>query len=205
MTWEAFRSAVVAAVTSAMPTAVRAPADNNGPTVTWSDGPRPFAAHRLLLSIVSTTFDHDHDSALSEGAEQALCSMATVTVQVTAESTHDSSARAGTAGATAPGDALWLLEQVRLGLRRVSVLDALVEAGVRIVGFPAATTGRSYPADGRIISAHSFDVQFRTIFEFDFGGDSEDAGLLERVIGEGEAGSDLEDVAFDVSDPTPEP
>lgn len=201
MTWEAFRTAVVAAVVSAMPTAVRAPADNNGPTVTWSDGPRPFAAHRLLLSIVSTTFDHDHDSSLSEGAAQALCSMATVTVQITAESTHDSSANSG----GAPGDALWLLEQVRLGLRRISVLDALTTAGVRIVGFPVATISRSYPADHRIISAHSFDVQFRTIFEYDFGGDAEDGGLIERVIGEGEAGGDLADVEFDVSDPTPEP
>lgn len=203
MTWEDFRDAVVAAVTGAMPSAVRSPANNDGPTVTWSDGPRPFAAHRLLLSIVSTTFDHDLDTSLSQGGEQELSSMATVTVQVTAESTHDSSARGGAGGA--PGDALWLLEQVRLGLRRVSVFEALVEAGVRIVGFPAATISRSYPADSRIISAHSFDVQFRTIFEFDFDGDTEDAGLLERVIGEGATGGDLEDVAFDVGDPTPEP
>lgn len=184
-----------------MPSAVSAPADNNGPTVTWADAPRPFASRRLLLSIVSTTFDHDHDSSLSEGAAQELCSMATVVVQVTAESTHDSPAVSG----GGPGDALHLLEQVRLGLRRISVLEGLVEAGVRIVGFPAATVSRSYPADGRIISAHSFDIQFRTIFDFDFAGDAEDGGLIERVIGEGEAGSDLEDVAFDVSDPTPEP
>ncbi len=201
MTWENLRAAVVAAVTGAMPSAVRSPANNDGPTVTWSDGPRPFAAHRLLLSIVSTTFDHDLDTSLSQGGEQELSSMVTVTVQVTAESTHDSSARS----ASAPGDALWLIEQVRLGLRRVSVLDALVEAGVRIVGFPGSTTSRSYLADGRLVSAHSFDVQFRTIFEFDFAGDTEDAGLLERVIGEGAAGGDLEGVAFDVSDPTPEP
>lgn len=184
-----------------MPSAVSAPADNNGPTVTWADGPRPFASRRLLLSIVSTTFDHDHDSSLSEGAAQEICSMATVTVQVTAESTHDSSSLAG----GGPGDALHLLEQVRLGLRRISVLEGLVEAGVRIVGFPAATVSRSYPADHRIVSAHSFDVQFRTIFEFDFGGDVETGGLIERVIGEGASASDLEDVAFDVSDPTPEP
>lgn len=201
MTWETFRAAVVAAITGAMPTAVRAPADNNGPTVTWSDAPRPFAAHRLLLSIVSTTFDHDLNSSLSEGGAQVLESMATVTVQVTAESTHDSSS----ASAGASGDALWLLEQVRLGLRRISVLDALTLAGVRVTGFPAATVSRSYPADHRIISAHSFDVQLRTILAFEFAGDTEVGGLIERVIGEGATGSDLEGVEFDVSDPTPEP
>ena len=181
-----------------MPAAVRAPANNDGPTVTWSDDRRPYARHRLLLSVVSTVFNHDRDSALSTGGEQELSTMATITVQFAAESAHDGSA--GPPGGSA-GDALWLLEQVRLGLRRVSVAQALFDAGVAIVGYPAITVSRSYPADGRIVSAHSFDVALRTILEApDFGAD-EDAGLIERVIGEGAA--DLENADVDVSDPTP--
>lgn len=199
MTWAEFRDSVVAAVTSAMPASVSAPANGDGPTVTWADGRRPFASRRLLLSVVSTTFDHDLDSSLSEGGTQDLRSMATVTVQVQAESTHDSSSLAD----GGPGDALHLIEQVRLGLRRVRVLEALQAAGMAIVGFPAATVSRSYPADGRIVSAHSFDVQLRTIFVYDFGADPDLGGLIERVVAEGE--DDLDGADIDVSDPTPEP
>lgn len=182
-----------------MPASVSAPADGDGPTVTWFDGRRPFASRRLLLSVVSTTFDHDLDSSLSEGGEQDLRSMATVTVQVQAESTHDSPSVAD----GGHGDALHLIEQVRLGLRRIRVLEALQAAGMAIVGFPATTVSRSYPADGRIVSAHSFDVQFRTILEYDFGDDLDLGGLIERVVAEG--ADDLEGADIDVSDPTPEP
>lgn len=194
-TWATFRAAVAAAVSAAMPSSVRAPANNDGPTVTWTDDRRPFGKHRLLLSIVSTRFDHDRDSALSTGGEQELSTMATVTVQVTAESVHDPSGAPG----SSPGDALWLLEQVRLGLRRVSVREALATAEAPIVGFPAATTSRSYPADGRIISAHSFDVQFRTVFDFD---PEESEGQIEHVEAEGEGG--LDGVEISVDDPTPD-
>lgn len=190
-TWQELRDAVVEAVTAAMPAAVRAPANLDGPTVTWTDDRRPFAKHRLLLSVVSTTFDHDRDSSLSDGGAQELSTMATVTIQVTAESSFD----------TPSADALWLLEQVRLGLRRVSVRDQLEDDGVPIVGFPASTTSRSYPADGRIISAHSFDVRVRVVLDFDTTG--EDAGLIETVIADG--ADDLADMDVTVADPTPEP
>lgn len=200
-TWTTFRAAVAAAVSAALPSAVRAPANNDGPTVSWTDDRRPFGRQRLLLAILSVRFDHDRDSALAEGGQQELSSMATVTVQVTAESNHDPAFGAG-AGSASPGDALWLIEQVRLGLRRAHVADALRTAEAPIVGFPLATVSRSYPADGRIVSAHSFDVQFRTVFDFDT---TEDDAVeqIEHVVGEGEGGLDGADISVD--DPTPDP
>lgn len=193
-TWAVFRDAVVAAVSAAMPAAVSTPANLDGPTVTWSDDARPYAKHRLLLSVVSAAYNHDRDSSLSTGGAQALSTMATIVVQVQAESSYDRS--------SAPGDALWLLEQVRLGLRRVSVRTALGVAGAAVVGFPGGTTSRAYPADGRIISAHSLDVGFRFTFVFDATG--EDAGLIEALESLGVDG-DVDDVAVDVVDPDPEP
>lgn len=192
-TWATFRTAVAAAVSAAMPSAVRAPANNDGPTVSWTDDRRPFGRHRLLLSIVSARFDHDRDSALSAGGDQTLSTMATITVQVQAESNHDLS--------SSPGDALWLLEQVRLGLRRVSVREALAAAEAPIVGFPLSTVTRSYPADGRIVSAHSFDVQFRVVFDFD--ASDESTGQIEHIEVEGDS-ADVLDVEISVDDPTPD-
>ncbi len=189
-TWAVFRDAVVAAVTGAMPVTVSTPANLDGPTVTWTDAARPFAKHRLLLGVVSTVFNHDRDSSLSTGGAQELSTMATVTVQVTAESSYDRS--------SAPGDALWLLEQVRLGLRRVSVREALADLQIAVVGFPLATVSRSYPADGRIISAHSFDVALRVVFDLDSG---EDAGLIESVEALGDAPGELDGVAIEVDAP----
>lgn len=190
-TVQSFREAVVAAVTAAMPSAVRSPANNDGPTVTWFDGARPFAKHRLLLQEISIVPEQDRDSALAEGGEQELSSAVVITVQVQAESSHDSGA----------ANALWLIEQVRMGLRKVSVREDLAEAEVAIASFPGPTSRRSYPADSRIISAASFDVSFRTVFDFDTEGES--AGLIERVIAEGT--SELDGADIDVSDPTPEP
>lgn len=176
-----------------MPAAVRAPANNDGPTVTWSDDRRPFARHRLLLSVVSTVNEHDRDSALSTGGEQELSSMKTITVQVQAESSHDPS--------STPGDALWLLEQVQLGLRKVSVREALATAECPIVGFPLNTTPRSYSADGRVVSAASFDVAFRFVFQLD---PDEVVEQVERVEAAGATGGEFEGVAIEVDDPTPD-
>lgn len=190
-TWLEFRNAVVAAVTAAMPSSVRTPANLDGPTVSWFDGRRPFGKHRILLQIVSTVNEHDRDSALSTGGEQTLSTSKRVTIQVQAESSFDD----------ASADALWLIEQVRLGLRKVSVRDALTTAGVVIRVFPGGETNRAFPADGRIVSAHSFDVTLGVVFDFDTEG--EDAGLIERAIGEGTA--ELDGADFDVTDPDPEP
>lgn len=199
-TWAEIKTAVESAVSAAMPAAVRTPANLDGPTVSWADGARPFGKHRLLLSVVSTTFDHDRDSSLSAGGEQELSSMATVTVQVQAESIHDQS--------SAPGDALWLIEQVRLGLRRVSVREALETAEMAIVGFPGSTVSRSYTADKRVVSAHSFDVQMRCVFDFD--ASDEDGGLIEHIEVDGATvtppdTNDLADVELEVDEPDPEP
>lgn len=202
-TWTTFRAAVAAAVSAALPSAVRVPANNDGPAISWTDDRRPFGGRggqRLLLGIVSTRFDHDRDSALAEGGQQELSSMCTITVQVTAESNHDPAFGAG-AGSASPGDALWLIEQVRLGLRRVVVADALREAECPIVGWPLATVSRSYPADGRVISAHSFDVSFRTVFDFDTSEDDA-VGQIEHIVGEGEG--DLDGADISVDDPTPD-
>jgi len=189
-TRESFRAAVEAAVLAAMPTAVSAPANNDGPDVGWVDGPGAIAEHQIQLSEVSTVFEMDRDTSLYVGGVQALSSFVLITVQVQAESIHDDPAL----------NALWLIEQVRLGLRRISVREALAAANIVIANFPSATTRRSYPADGRSISAASFDVTFRTEFTFDSG---EDAGLIERVVGEG--GDGLAGADIDVSDPAPEP
>lgn len=187
--WLAFRATVVAAVEAAMPSAVLAKT-----AVAWADGPRPFAGHHVLLSIVSAVFD-DRDSALSEGGPQTLESMAVITVQVTAESGFDSG----------DGDALWLIEQVRLGLRKVSVREALEAAGVVVAVFPRSTRNIGGIGDDRALSVHAFEVVFCTTFGLTT---LEDAGLVERVEGsaaiEDDAGGDLV-FTVEVTDPTPEP
>jgi hypothetical protein len=190
-TWQSFRTAVEAAVTNAMPSGVRTPANNDGPSVFWADGAMPYGKHLVQLSEVSVVYEHDRDTALYTGGAQSLSSFVAITVQVQCESQHDDPTL----------NAQWLIEQIRLGLRKVSAADALRTANVLIVGWPASTVRRSYPADGRQIPAHSFDVTFRTEFTFDATG--EDAGLVERAVGEGDDGLDGADI--DVTDPDPEP
>jgi hypothetical protein len=186
-----FRAAVAAAVQAAMPSSVSAPANNDGPAVFWVDGAMPYGKHLIQLSEVSVVYEMDRDTALYTGGAQTLSSFVAITVQVQCESQHDDPTL----------NAQWLVEQIRLGLRKVSVADALKTANVIIANFPSATVRRSYPTDGRIISAASFDVAFRTEFTFDATG--EDAGLIERVVAEGEGGLAGADV--DVTDPDPEP
>ncbi len=190
-TWQTFRAAVEAAVYAAMPSTVRTPANNDGPSVFWTDGPMPYGKHLVQLSEVSVVYEMDRDTALYVGGAQALSSFVAVTVQVQCESQHDDPTL----------NAQWLVEQIRLGLRKVSVREALQTANVIIASFPGAAVRRSYPADGHAISAASFDVTFRTELTFDATG--EDAGLIERVVGEGEGGLDGADI--DVTDPDPEP
>lgn len=186
-----------------MPAAVREPTNLDGPTVSWTDDARPFGQHRILLDVLSTVLEHDRDSALSTGGEQELSTMATIMVQVTFESVHDRSFAGTGSPSSAPADALWLVEQVRLGLRRVPVAEALAAAACPIVGFPGAVVKRSYPADGRIISARSFDVVFRTVFDFDT---SEDGPVeqIEHVEAEGGPDTDVDGVEISVDDPTPD-
>lgn len=187
--WLGLRAAVLGAIEAAIPTAVLAVTG-----VAWEDGPRPHAGLRVLLSVVSSVFD-DRDSALSQGGEQTLESMSVVTFQVKTESTYDTGDR----------DALWLIEQLRLGLRKVSVKDALATAGVVISVFPRSTRNIGGMGDERALSVHA--LEFTTCCTFALA-TTEDAGLIERVEAEGTL-TDLDDteidIEIDVSDPTPEP
>lgn len=187
--WLGLRAAIVSAIEAAIPSAVL---EVTG--VAWEDGPRPHAGLRVLLSVVSAVFD-DRDSALSTGGLQSLESMARVTFQVKTESTFDSGDR----------DALWLIEQLRLGLRKISVKDALAAAGVVISVFPRSTRNIGGIADARALSVHA--LEFTTCCTFTLA-TTEDAGLIERVEMAGVL-TDLDDteidIPIDVSDPTPEP
>lgn len=196
--WLGFRAAVLAAVSAAMPPAVLAATG-----VCWADGPRPFASHHVLLSVVSATFD-DRDSALSRGGLQTLESMAVITVQVVTESPIDEGS----------ADALWLIEQLRLGLRKVSVRAELEAAGIVIQVYPRSTRNIGGVSDGHALSVHALEVTFCCTFALtpDPG---EDAGLVERVVfagvieadaGDGsDPGSDTLTIDVDLTDLDPEP
>lgn len=191
VTWLSFRAAVQAAIEAAIPASVL---ETTG--VSWADGPRPNARHRVLLSVISAVFD-DRDSALSYAGVQTLESMAVVVVQVTCESTFDSG----------DADALWLIEQLRLGLRKVSVKDALAAAGIVVQVFPRTSRNIGGIADGRALSVHA--IEFTSCATFALSPDPpEDAGLIEHVQGEGTL-TDLDDstitTTFAVDDPDPEP
>lgn len=188
--WLSFRAAVVTAIEAAIPASVLTTTG-----VAWADGARPHARHRVLLSVVSATFD-DRDSALSYGGVQTLESMAVIVVQVTCESAHD----------TGDSDGLWLIEQLRLGLRKLSVQDALTAAGIRIQVFPRSSRNIGGIADDRALSVHA--IEFTAVTTFTLVPDPpEDAGLIEHVEGEGTAlDGDIEiDVEFAVDDPEPSP
>ena len=190
--WLTFRALVVTAIETAMPPVVLATCG-----VAWEDGPRPHAGQRVLLSVVSGLFD-DRDSALDEGGIQRLESMAAITVQVKAESSYD----------TGDADALWLIEQLRLGLRKVSVNAALEAAGVVIQVFPKSTRNIGGAADDRALSVHALEFTCCTTFGLT-PDPAEDAGLVERVVAAGVVtqpgvASSIT-VPVDVTDPDPEP
>lgn len=186
--WLGFRAAVLAAVEAAMPPSVLATTG-----VAWADAPRPTASHHVLLSVVSGVFD-DRDSSLTEGGVQELESMAVITVQLTAESPYDSG----------DFDALWLIEQVRLGLRKISVREALAVAGIVIQVFPRSSRNIGGIADERALSVHAIEATFCATFGLVT---TEDAGLVESVEATGtvldDAGVELT-VDIDVTDPDPE-
>jgi hypothetical protein len=121
--------------------------------------------------------------------------MAVVVVQIAAESPFD-------AGDT---DALWLIEQLRLGLRKVSVREALRAAGVVIPVFPHSSRNVGGVADGRALSVHVIEATFCATFGLVT---TEDAGLVETVGVTGaltdDAGGGLT-VDIDISDLDPEP
>jgi hypothetical protein len=187
--WLSLRSAVVAAVEAAMPAGVLAQC-----AVQWEDGARSLSLHHALLSVVSATFE-DRDSALSIGGPQTLESKAVIVVQLKAESPHDS----------ADLDALWLIEQCRLGLRKVSVKEVLDTAGVAISVFPSSTRNIGGYADDHALSVHALEFTCCTTFGLT---PDEDAGLIELVEADGTL-TDVDDTELDIEidlvDPDPEP
>jgi hypothetical protein len=91
----------------------------------------------------------------AEDADDSLLASANLIVlQVRAESQHDDPS----------ANALRLVEQVRLGLRKESVYAILDAAGVSVLGEDLSTVNVSYAASGRKISAYAFDLQIRTTF-----------------------------------------
>ena len=191
MSWETVRDAIVAAFESAMPDAVESTCH-----IGWKGDRNAFARHHVFLDVVSQLPLVDRDTSLYRGGAQELDSVLSIVIQARFESTFDSP----------DCDALWLSEQVRLGLRKVSVYDDLVTAGVRITRVPGASSNVSYRADGRTVSAQAFDFEVRALFTFDTAG--EDAGLIETVTGTGtyvDDGGGSTMAAFSVADPTPEP
>jgi hypothetical protein len=185
--WLGLRSALIAAVEAAIPAPVLEVCG-----VAWEDGPRPHAGLRVLLSVVSTLFD-DRDSGLDEGGNQRLESMVCPTIQVKTESSFDSGDR----------DALWLIEQLRLGLRKVSVCEALGAAGIVIQVFPRSTRNIGGMADERALSVHALEFTVCCTFGLVT---TEDAGLIERLVAEGAlTDGGVIVVPVDQSDPTPEP
>jgi hypothetical protein len=186
--WLGLRAALVTAVEAAIPPPVLEVCG-----IAWEDGPRPHAGLRVLLSVVSTVFD-DRDSALDTGGLQLLESMVGATIQVKTESSYDSGDR----------DALWLIEQLRLGLRKVSVIEALAAQGIVIQIFPRTTRNIGGLADGRALSVHALELTVCCTFGLVT---TEDAGLVERIVGAGTltgAGAPIV-VPVDQSDPAPEP
>lgn len=189
--WAGFRGAVVTAIEAAMPPAVlEAPTVLETCSVAWTDAARQHAHHRVLLSIVSAVFD-DRDSALSTGGEQRLESMAVITVQVTAESTYDSPDM----------DALWLIEQLRLGLRKVSVRAALDTAGIVIQVFPRSTQNIGGTVDDRDLSVHALEVVFCCTFVLET---TEDAGVIERIVAAGALEEGEITIELDIGDLDPD-
>lgn len=188
--WLGFRAAVASAIEAAITASVLATTG-----VAWADGPRPTARHRVLLSVVSAVFD-DRDSALSQGGEQSLESMAVITIQVTCESTFD----------TGDSDALWLMEQLRLGLRKLSVQAIFATAGIRVQIYPRTSRNIGGIADDHALSVHA--IEFTCCATFVLVPDPpEDAGLIEHIEGEATIadGDDEITTTFAVDDPEPEP
>lgn len=190
-TWSAFRTAIEAAFLQALTPALRLLVP-----ISWAGGPREFGDvdGRLLLDVVSHTEEHIREADVDE---TQVSSANVVTLQVTAESVHDDAAY----------NALRLIEQIRLGLRKESVTAILDAAFISLLEFPMTPQNTSYGASGRKISAYTFDVQLRAVFALT--PEADDAiGLIEHTEWEGTlADADAVETTVEgaADDPTPEP
>jgi hypothetical protein len=184
-TWITFRAAVKAAFENAMPIAVR-----TATPVDWASGPRNHAGARVLLDVLSYVDEHVREATADDNL---ISSSNLVTVQVVCESPHDNPS----------ASALWLVENVRLALRRESIKAALKAAGLAIVQFPLEPTRLPSQSGGRRMLSYVFDVTFRTTFELV--PEADDAiGEIEHVEVSGEAdhfGDELVIDEYTVSEP----
>lgn len=190
-TWATFRTTVEAALAQALPTALRAKVP-----ASWSGGPRQFGDNdgRLLLDVVSHVEEHVREA---EDADDGLLASANLIVlQVMAESQHDDPTY----------NALRLIEQVRLGLRKESVYAILDAAGVSVLGEEISTRNVSYSATGRKVSAYLFELSLRTTFTLEPEADDE-VGRIEHASYSVSLalGADTLTASDTIDDATPEP
>lgn len=131
--------------------------------VVWADEQRPAASVVVVLNIVQLGSDHDRDdyAADEDDATQLTWQMSTLQyfrVQVRVESQYN-----------APGrDALFTAEKIRAGLRRP---DLVWDAGV--INKADVNTYMHhvpFPHNGRIVSAWSFETNFRAVTDFSLEG-----------------------------------
>jgi hypothetical protein len=127
--------------------------------VVWAEEQRPAAKVLIILKIVQWDADTDREEYTEDpdNAGQLLWSLSTlhfIRIQVQAESIFN-----------APGvDALFTLEKIRAGLRRP---DLVFGAGV--LNHPDVNTyvhRVSWAHDGRIVSAYSFETNFRAVTDY---------------------------------------
>lgn len=189
--WDQVRTAIQAAVTSALPTAVQA-----ATPVDWNGGGKHVAAQRILLDVVSSLELHTRDPNVDS---VDVSSLRDVTVQLKAESQHD----------TATVDGLWLLTLAVMGLRRLPVESALNAAGVSLVDVPLnpVRVGER-DQNGRKLSIFVADLTFRCVIDLTTGDTPLDLIEHVEVSGEAETPDTLDTVQipeFTVDDPDPSP
>lgn len=188
ITASVFRTAVRDAIVSALPTARQSTT-----AVNWSGGARELADLRVLLDVVSEAEDYDRETLYPV---QTLESVLDLTIQVRAESTYD----------TADSDALDLLNDLRYGLRKTSVLAALAAYDIVQIGPAGPTRNVSFRSNQRLVSSHAFELTLRAAFGLTT---DETAGQIEHVEMTGEIdspfASDTVQIETVVDDPTPEP
>jgi hypothetical protein len=127
--------------------------------VVWAEEARPAAKVLVVLRIVQWGNDIDREtySEDEDNPGQLLWELSTlhyIRIQIQCETTYN-----------APGvDALFTLEKIRAGLRRPDLVW-----GAGVVNQPDVNTyihRVSYPHGGHIISAYSFETNFRAVTDY---------------------------------------
>lgn len=191
--WASFEAAAIAAVTQALPAALR-----SGVPVNFAGAAREFGGvdGRLLLGVTSYVEEHVREATAFQ--EDDISSSNLVTLQISAESQH----------ANPTLSARRLIEQIRLGLRKESVTTLFDAEGISLVEIPMAPRDVSYPDGGRMVSAYAFDVTLRCVFDLTPDPVEDAVGLIEHVAADAallDANAAETDYSVAVDDPTPEP